>query len=127
MPYHDITTCHDIYQHIVAALLVIMPTLRLTRDQTIQINEYGIKVAYMGSVSKYQSDMIADSCWQYKCEHFEVSAKTLVENVMSLLITMVKIMMTMVTEHNSPTNVIHLHNLNPNADQTHADQIHADP
>ena len=59
MPYHDITTCHDIYQHIVAALLVIMPTLRLTRDQTIQINEYGIKVAYMGSVSKYQSDMIA--------------------------------------------------------------------
>ena len=40
-------------------------------------------------------------------------------------------MMTMVTEHNSPTNVIHLHNLNPNVDQIHADpnadQIHADP
>jgi len=43
---------------------------------------------------------------QYKCEHFEVSAKT-GENVMLSLITMVKMMMTMATEHNSPTNVIH--------------------
>jgi len=42
---------------------------------------------------------------QYKCEHFEVSAKT-GENVMSLLITMVKMLMTMTTEHNSLTNVI---------------------
>jgi len=37
-----------------------MPTIiRLMRDQTIQVNEYDIKVAYMDSVTKYQSDMIA--------------------------------------------------------------------
>jgi len=59
---------------------------------------------------------------QYKCEHFEVSAKT-VENVMLLLITKVKIMMTMATDPNTPTNVIHLHNPNPNADHTHHEQM----
>jgi len=39
--------------------VVIMPTISLMRDQTIQVNEYGIKVAYMGSATKYQSDTIA--------------------------------------------------------------------
>jgi len=42
---------------------------------------------------------------------------------MSLLITKVKIIMTMATEHNSPTKVIHLRNLNPNADHTHHEQM----
>ena len=31
-----------------------MPTISLMRDQTIQVNEHGIKVAYMGSAAKYQ-------------------------------------------------------------------------
>jgi len=34
--------------------IVIMPTISLMRDQTIQVNEHGIKVAYMGSAAKYQ-------------------------------------------------------------------------
>ena len=34
--------------------IVTMPTISLMRDQTIQVNEYGIKVAYMGSAAKYQ-------------------------------------------------------------------------
>ena len=33
--------------------VVIMPTISLMRDQTIQVNEFGIKVAYMGSAAKY--------------------------------------------------------------------------
>ena len=32
-----------------------MPTISLMRDQTMQVNEYGIQVAYMGSAAKYQS------------------------------------------------------------------------
>ena len=39
-------------------VVLIMLTINLTRDQTIQVNEYGIKVAYMGSATKHQSDMI---------------------------------------------------------------------
>ena len=31
-----------------------MPTISLIRDQTIQVNEHGIKVAYMGLAAKYQ-------------------------------------------------------------------------
>ena len=31
-----------------------MPTISLRRDQAIQVNEHGIKVAYMGSAAKYQ-------------------------------------------------------------------------
>ena len=31
-----------------------MPTISLMHDQTIQVSEHGIKVAYMGSVTKYQ-------------------------------------------------------------------------
>ena len=34
--------------------IVIMPTISLMRDQIIQVNEHGIKVAYMGSAAKYQ-------------------------------------------------------------------------
>ena len=37
--------------------IVIMPTISLMRDQTIQVNEHGIKVAllaYMDSATKYQ-------------------------------------------------------------------------
>ena len=29
------------------------------RDQTIQVNEFGIKVAYMGSAAKYQATTMA--------------------------------------------------------------------
>jgi len=36
---------------------------------------------------------------------------------------MVKMMTTMATEHNLPTNVIHLHNLTLNADHTHHEQM----
>ena len=31
-----------------------MPKISLMRDQMIQVNEHGIKVAYMGSAAKYQ-------------------------------------------------------------------------
>ena len=34
--------------------IVIMLTISLMRDHTIQVNEHGIKVAYMGSAAKYQ-------------------------------------------------------------------------
>ena len=39
--------------------VVVMPTISLMRDQTIQVNEFGIKVAYMGSAAKYQAATIA--------------------------------------------------------------------
>jgi len=34
--------------------IIIMPIISLMRDQTIQVNENWIKVAYMGSAAKYQ-------------------------------------------------------------------------
>ena len=40
--------------HLLKKAIVIMPTISLMRDQTIQVNEHGIKVAYMGSAAKYQ-------------------------------------------------------------------------
>ena len=39
--------------------VVIMPTISLMRDQTIQVNEFGIKVAYMVSAAKYEAATIA--------------------------------------------------------------------
>ena len=38
-----------------------MPTIAISllRDQTIQVNEFGIKVAYMGSAAKYEAATIA--------------------------------------------------------------------
>ena len=36
-----------------------MPTISLMRDQTIQVNKFGVKVSYMGSAAKYQPAMIA--------------------------------------------------------------------
>jgi len=72
----------------------------------------------MAAMRTVSHDAGREIACQYKCEHFEVSAKT-GENVRSSLIIMVKMMMTMATEHNSPTNVIHLHNHTPDADHTH--------
>ena len=36
--------------------VVIMLTISLMHDQTIRVNEHGIKVAYMGSVAKISTD-----------------------------------------------------------------------
>ena len=49
-----------------------MPTISLMRDQTIQVNEFGVKVAYMDSAAKYQAAMIAafnptTRCKDYFC------------------------------------------------------------
>jgi len=40
--------------HLQRKAIVIMPTISLMRDQSIQVNEHGITVAYMGSAAKYQ-------------------------------------------------------------------------
>lgn len=55
---------------------------------------------------------------QYKCGHYEVSAKT-GDNVLLALITMIKMMVAMETEQNIPRNVIHLHTNTPSSDHTH--------
>ena len=74
-----------------------------------------VDMAAMRAVSHDAGKQVAD---QYKCGHYEVSAKT-GNNVMSSLITMVKMMVAMETEHSTPRNIIHLHNHTPNDDHTH--------
>ena len=72
-------------------------------------------MATMRRVSHDAGEQIAG---QYKCGHFEVSAKT-GDNVLSSLITMVKMMVAMETEHSTPGNVIHLHSHTSNGDHAH--------
>ena len=65
--------------------------------------------ADMTSLRVVSHDAGRELARQYKCGHCEVSAKT-GDNVVSSLITMVKMMVAMETEQNKPRNVIHLHN-----------------
>ena len=74
----------------------------------------------MAEIRAVSCDAGKEVAGQYcdKCEHFEVSAKT-GDNVVSSLITMVKMMVAVETEHNVPKNIIHLHNHNSVGDHTH--------
>ena len=74
--------------------------------------------ADMTSLRAVSHDAGREVAHQYKYGHYEVSAKT-GDNVLSSLITMVKMMVTMETEQNTPRNIIHLHNHTPSTVHTH--------
>ena len=74
--------------------------------------------ADMTSLRAVSHDAGREVARQYKCGHYEVSAKT-GDNVVSSLITMVKMMIAMETEQNTSRNIIHLHNHASESVHTH--------